>query len=47
MTENGAQDVLVVHDGTQERLIPFVRGPIVKAVQPSRGRIVVDWSPDY
>ncbi|MDE2150455.1 MAG: 16S rRNA processing protein RimM [Gammaproteobacteria bacterium] len=47
LTDNGAQDVLVVEDDGRVRLIPFVRGPIVKRVEPSRGRIVVDWAPDY
>lgn len=47
MTDNGAQDVLVVDEGEQQRLIPFVIGPIVKSVQPDEGFLVVDWEPDY
>lgn len=42
----GAHDVLVV-EGTRERLIPFVPGRTVAVVDLERGRIVVDWDPDY
>lgn len=47
LTDNGAQDVLVVADRLQSRLIPFVNGPIVKGVDLKGGRILVDWAPDY
>jgi 16S rRNA processing protein RimM len=46
LMETGANDVLVVA-GERERLIPFVKGPIVKEVDLENGRICVDWSPDY
>lgn len=46
LLENGAQDVLVIR-GERERLVPFVSGPIVKAVDLASRRIVVDWAPDY
>lgn len=47
LTDNGAQDVLVVRDSSQQRLIPFVQGPIVHAVDLAGRRIVVDWAADY
>jgi 16S rRNA processing protein RimM len=47
LTDNGAQDVLVVKQGKVERLIPFVQGPIVKSVDLREKSIVVDWQPDY
>lgn len=47
MMENGVQDVLVLNDGTVERLIPFVQGPIILKVDLETRRIVADWSPDY
>lgn len=47
VTSNGAQDVLVIADGKVERLIPFVRGPIVHEVDVDAGRIICDWQPDY
>lgn len=47
VTDNGAQDVLVLEDGGQERLIPFVIGPIIQSVDLESGRIVADWAPDY
>ncbi len=42
----GANDVLVVQ-GDRQRLIPFVMGPIVKAVDLDAGLIRVDWQADY
>jgi 16S rRNA processing protein RimM len=47
LIDNGAQDVLVLEDGEQERLIPFVVGPIIQSVDLAAGRIVADWAPDY
>lgn len=41
----GGNDVLVV-DGPQERLIPFVLGTVVKSVDLEAGRIIVDWPPE-
>lgn len=46
MMETGANDVLVL-DGDRERLIPFVVGEIVDAVDLESGRIVADWDPDF
>ena len=43
----GANDVLVVHDGIRERLIPFVIGQFVKEVDLKTGRIMVDWDPEF
>lgn len=45
--DNGAQDVLVLDDGGNERLIPFVVGPIIQSVDLEARRIVADWAPDY
>jgi 16S rRNA processing protein RimM len=42
----GGNDVLVL-DSSPQRLIPFVVGAVVKAVDLKAGLIVVDWSPDY
>lgn len=47
VTSNGAQDVLVVKDGEQERMIPFVHGAIIKSVDMAERRIVADWLPEY
>ena len=46
LMETGANDVLVVRNG-RDRLIPFVRGPIVKEVDLQTGIIRVDWHPDF
>ncbi|MEQ1437932.1 ribosome maturation factor RimM [Fontimonas sp. SYSU GA230001] len=47
VTSNGVQDVLVVDDAGSERLIPFVRGPIIKRVELAAGRILCEWDADY
>ena len=46
LLETGANDVLVVK-GDRERLIPYVMGPIVKAVDLAAGTMQVDWDPDF
>jgi 16S rRNA processing protein RimM len=47
VTSNGAQDVLIVHEGETERLIPFVKGAIIQSVEMDARRIVCDWQRDY
>jgi 16S rRNA processing protein RimM len=47
VTSNGAQDVLVVEENATRRLIPFVKGPIIRSVSLEAGEIVADWEPDY
>lgn len=46
LMETGAHDVLAVHDGSQERLIPFV-DQFVGKVDIAGGTIEVDWEADY
>ena len=43
----GANDVLVVRDGDRERMIPFVPGQFVQAVDLDGRRLTVDWDPDF
>jgi 16S rRNA processing protein RimM len=42
----GTHDVLVL-DGEEERLIPFVMGDVVRSVDIEAGVIVVDWDSSY
>ncbi len=42
----GANDVLVVHDGSTERLIPFV-GTIIGHIDLAAGTLQADWGLDY
>jgi 16S rRNA processing protein RimM len=46
LLETGANDVLVV-TGFRERYLPYVRGQVVKSVDPRAGGIVVDWDTDF
>ena len=45
MLETGANDVMVVQ-GSNERLIPYLPGTVVQTVDVERGAMVVDWHPD-
>ncbi|HEX7381632.1 MAG TPA: ribosome maturation factor RimM [Nevskiaceae bacterium] len=45
--DNGAQDIMVVAGEDRQRLIPFVVGPIVRAVDVTAGVITVDWGLEY
>ncbi len=45
MLETGSHDVMVV-EGEQERLIPFVKEEIVIGVDLNEGRVDVDWEWD-
>jgi 16S rRNA processing protein RimM len=42
----GANDVLVV-EGEQRHLVPFIAGQVVKDVDMDAGKIVVEWDPDF
>ncbi len=44
--ETGANDVMVVQ-GERQRLIPYVRDDVVRAVDLVHGRLVVDWDPEF
>jgi 16S rRNA processing protein RimM len=43
----GANDVMVVRDGERERLLPFVLGDYVKAVDFDTAKVTVDWDPEF
>lgn len=47
LLETGANDVLVVKQGRDERLIPFVQGQFVTNIDLERGEMTVDWDPDF
>lgn len=48
LLETGANDVLVVKtDDKQERLIPYVKGGVVKEIDLEKGCLRVDWDPDF
>lgn len=42
----GAHDVVVVEDGTRERLIPYAPGRYVERIDLDEERMVVDWHPE-
>lgn len=43
----GSNDVMVVNDGTRERLIPFIKDTVVREVDIFKQIVVVDWDPDF
>ncbi|MCW8828882.1 MAG: ribosome maturation factor RimM [Gammaproteobacteria bacterium] len=47
LLETGANDVLVVKQGSEERLIPFVQGQFVTDIDLEQGEMTVDWDPDF
>lgn len=47
LQETGANDVLVVRQGKQERLIPFVQGQFVTDIDLDKGTMTVDWDPEF
>ena len=46
LLETGSNDVLVVQ-GERERLLPYLPGQVVMKVDKDRGRIEVDWDPEF
>lgn len=46
LMETGANDVLVVK-GERERLIPYIRGEVVTAVDLEQGVMRVNWDPEF
>jgi len=44
--ETGANDVIVVA-GERERLIPFLQGTVVVAIDLDQGLLRVDWDPAF
>ena len=44
--ETGANDVIVIK-GERERLVPFVKGDVIKSVDLDANLMVVDWDPDF
>jgi len=43
LLETGANDVLVVQEGDQEILIPFLKDDVIRDVDLTKGEISVDW----
>jgi 16S rRNA processing protein RimM len=46
LLETGANDVVIVK-GERERVIPFLQGQTIMAIDLDAGRMVVDWDPDF
>ena len=46
LLETGANDVVIVK-GERERVIPFLQGQTIMAIDLEAGRMVVDWDPDF
>jgi 16S rRNA processing protein RimM len=46
LMETGANDVVIIK-GERERVIPFLQGRTIIAVDLDAGKIVVDWDPEF
>lgn len=46
LIETGSNDVLIVQ-GDRERLVPYIRGQVVKNISLNDKLIQVDWDPDF
>ena len=46
LIETGSNDVLIVN-GDRERLIPYIMGQVIKAINLETKEIQVDWDPDF
>ena len=46
LLETGANDVVIVK-GERERVIPFLQGQTIIAIDLEAGKMVVDWDPDF
>jgi 16S rRNA processing protein RimM len=46
LLETGANDVVIVK-GERERVIPFLQGQTIIAIDLDAGRMIVDWDPDF
>ena len=46
LLETGANDVVIVK-GERERVIPFLQGQTIMAIDLEAGKMVVDWDPDF
>jgi 16S rRNA processing protein RimM len=46
LMETGANDVVIVK-GDRERVIPFLQGQAIMAIDLDAGKMVVDWDPDF
>lgn len=47
LIETGANDVLVIKKGDEERLVPFLQEQVIKKIDLDGNRMVVDWDPDF
>ncbi|MFW3316631.1 PRC-barrel domain-containing protein, partial [Escherichia coli] len=53
MMETGSNDVMVIKAnlkdafGVRERLVPFLDGQVIKKVDLSAKKIIVDWDPGF
>ncbi len=47
LIETGANDVLVIKNNQEERLIPFLLGQTIKKIDLEGKQMIVDWDPDF
>lgn len=47
LIETGANDVLVIKNDDEERLIPFLQGQVIKKIDLDNSIMIVEWDPDF
>lgn len=47
LVDYGAHPLMVIRDGSRERLVPFVTGHPVESVDLAAGIVRVDWDPEF
>lgn len=47
LMETGANDVLIVKDGSRSRLIPYLLNQYIDSIDLSKKQIIVDWDPEF
>ncbi len=47
MMATGSNDVMVVKNEKQQRLVPFIQGQVVHKVDLANARMSVDWDPEF
>lgn len=45
--DTGSNDVIIVKDKNQERMLPYIMGDVIKSIDLDKSMMVVDWDPEF